>query len=75
MKNSTEKQLNHESYYVNYPYEQMVARYDAKNECFYYKLYGGTERELDKDSESQASLVMNAVRFGDEIDQETYNNK
>ena len=69
MKDSTEKQLNGEPYWVDYPFDGVGLRYDPDKKKFYVKPYGKDEYEATKD---QGDWLADIVSGGKEIDEEKY---
>jgi hypothetical protein len=69
MKNCTEKELKGESYFVNYDYDDVAARYDAKKKKYYIKSYGKEEYEAKK---TQYNWIYDITTRGKEISQKEY---
>jgi len=56
--------------YVDYPYENVMYRWDHKNETCHVKFYG--ENELSDTITADNELFNDAILYGDEITKEEY---
>ena len=54
--------------YIFYDYEDVYFRYDLKTKKYYKKFVGKAERECDPLS----TLLSDAIRFGEEVTKEQY---
>jgi len=56
--------------YIDYPFEEVMFRWNHKEKKFYRKFYG--ETEYGKTIPAENRLLNDAMRFGEEIDMREY---
>lgn len=71
MIDATIKSIKGISYWIDYPYESAMGRYDSSSKKFYIKPYGDEEYEVD-DNQSRQDFMADILLNGSEINEEDY---
>ncbi|WP_434777396.1 hypothetical protein [Neisseria sp. Ec49-e6-T10] len=64
------QRFNEEDIYIDYPFEEVMFRWDHSIKKVFHKFYG--KDEIEQPIEQSNKLLNEALLFGDEISEEQY---